>query len=124
MAKSQGECKMKLIKKKPTLIKVQPVKEEKTPVEKKTKKSKLPPDTYKDEVTPLELVIDDTMKLVFTVKRGGDLGLPRVDIRQYVTTETYQGFTKKGINFPLEFMLEFMDRVEALNTECDEKGLE
>ena len=114
---------MKLIRK-PALLKSEPVKEEKTPVEKKTKKSKLPPDTYKDEVVPLELKIDETMKLVFTVKRGGELGLPRVDIRQYVTTETYQGFTKKGVNFPLEFMLEFMDKVEELNTECDKKGLE
>lgn len=119
---------MKLIKK-PTLLKVeQPVKEEvkqePTPKETTKKKNKLPPDTYKDEVEPLELYIDETMKLIFTVKRGGDLGLPRVDIRQYVTTEAYNGFTKKGINFPLEFLLDFMETVDKLNTECDEAGLE
>lgn len=120
---------MKLIRKPKLLKVVEPVKEEevKAPKEtakEKTKKNKLPPDTYHDEVTPLELVIDETMKLIFTVKRGGELGLPRVDIRQYVTTEAYTGFTKKGINFPLEFMLEFMDKVEELNSECDAKGLE
>ena len=118
---------MKLIKK-PTLLKAEPVKENKTKTketaEKKDKKSKLPPDAYKDEVTPLELYIDETMKLVFTVKRGGDLGLPRVDIRQFVTTDTYQGFTKKGINFPLEFLLDFIETVDRLNTECDEAGLD
>lgn len=91
--------------------------------EKKTSKQ-LPPDEYKDEVTPREIVLDESGKLVISVKRGGDYGLPHVDIRHYVTTERYTGFTKKGVNFPLEFLLELMDLLQEVSDECDRKGLE
>jgi hypothetical protein len=92
--------------------------------EKSKSESKLPSDDYKDEVEPLRLSISDTSELVFSVKRAGDEGLPHVDIRTYVKTPTYEGFTKKGINFPLEYLLEFVMRCNDLNDECDEKGLE
>lgn len=31
-------------------------------------------------------------------------GVHRVDIREYVNTERYEGFTKKGINVPTEYL--------------------
>ena len=33
-------------------------------------------------------------------------GVNRFDIREYVETEKYTGFTKKGINLPTEFLEE------------------
>jgi hypothetical protein len=102
----------------------EPVKEEKTKKTSKKESGKLPADTYKDEIEPMEMLIDEQNKLVFSVKRAGDLGLPHVDIRLFVTSERYTGFTKKGINFPLEFFLEFIDRCNEVNDKCDEKGLE
>ena len=93
--------------------------------EEKKEKSRLErlPDEYKDEVTPREIVLDETSKLVISVKRGGDYGLPHVDIRHFVTTERFTGFTKKGVNFPLEFLLELMDLLHDVSDECDRKGL-
>ena len=102
-----------------------PIVEKKPEPKKEEKKHReLPPDEYKDEVTPREIEIDENGKLVISVKRGGDLGLPHVDIRHFVTTERYTGFTKKGVNFPLEFLYELMDLLKEVSDECDRKGLE
>lgn len=102
------------------------VEEKKTEPKKEEKKTskQLPPDEYKDEITPKELVLDESNKLVVSVKRGGDYGLPHVDIRHYVTTERYTGYTKKGVNFPLEFLYELVDMLQEASDECDRKGLE
>jgi hypothetical protein len=92
---------------------------------KKQSESKLPPDTYKDEIEPMWLSLDDDSKnfLVFSVKRQGDLGLPHVDVRHYVKTETYTGFTKKGINFPIDYLDEIMLRLSDVSEACQKKGL-
>ena len=100
---------------------VQPPKSES---KKSAGKSKLPPDTYKDEIKPLELELGEGNKFVFSVKRAGELGLPHVDIRLYITTEKYTGFTKKGITFPLEMLYDFKDILNELDEECDKKGVE
>ncbi|MBR5215336.1 MAG: hypothetical protein IKV80_03830 [Bacteroidales bacterium] len=104
-----------------------PIVEEKKPEVKKEEKKQyreLPPDEYKDEIPPRELELDETNKLVISVKRGGEYGLPHVDIRHYVTTERFTGFTKKGVNFPLEFLYELLDTLHDVSDECDRKGLE
>ena len=95
-------------------------------VPKKEEKSApaLPPDDYKDEIEPKEILIDENGKLVISVKRGGEYGLPHVDVRHYVTTERYTGFTRKGINFPLEILLELIDSLKDALDECERKGLE
>lgn len=90
----------------------------------KENKNTLPPDVYKDEVEPQEVYIDETRKLVLSVKRGGDLGLPCVDVRQYVDTDNYQGFTKKGVNFPLELLGDLIEKLCVLEKECEDIGLE
>ena len=114
---------LKPIKIKRTIVKetVQPPKEV---AKKPTGKSKLPPDTYKDEIKPLELDLAEGNKFVFSVKRAGDLGLPHVDIRLYITTDKYTGFTKKGITFPLEMLYEFKDILNEVDEECDRLGIE
>lgn len=92
----------------------------------KTSKSegRLPSDEYEDEIEPKEIVLDENGKLIISVKRGGEYGLPCVDIRHYVTTERFTGFTKKGVNFPLELLLELIDTLREVSDECDRKGLE
>ena len=93
---------------------------------KKTRKShvnSLPSDTYLDEIAPCEILLNSDGKLVVSVKRGGDLGLPRVDIRFFATTDVYTGFTKKGVNFNLDKLPELKAVLCDIIEECDEKGL-
>ena len=87
------------------------------------KRRKLPPDEYKDEIEPTNLVIDETRKIVLSVKRGGEDGLPMCDIRQFQTTELYTGFTKKGVNFPVEHLSYLIGLLIDVRSECEEKGL-
>lgn len=112
---------MKLLKKKVQLSTKNTAKEK--PARKSNTDNKLPPDTYKDEITPIELVVDDRKKIVISVKRGGDLGLPMVDIRVFATTETYTGFTKKGINLPLGMLVDLTDSLIEVQDLCEEKKL-
>lgn len=98
--------------------------EEVTP--KKTRKShvnSLPSDAYSDEIAPCEIPLNNDGKLVISVKRGGDLGLPKVDIRFFATTDVYTGFTKKGVNFNLDKLPELKAVLCDVIEECDEKGL-
>jgi metal-dependent HD superfamily phosphatase/phosphodiesterase len=83
----------------------------------------LPPDTYKPMVKERELQIADNAKLVFSVARKGDDGLPHIDIRLHVTSEQYTGLTKKGINFDCEYLLDFQEIIDSINKELDEKGV-
>lgn len=113
---------LKPIKRQP-LLKISESKEKSSKPEKEVKKSKLPPDTYEDEITPIDLEVDETRKFVLSVKRGGEFGLPMCDVRQYQTTELYTGFTKKGINFPLELLPDLIELLQVVYSECEEKGL-
>ena len=82
------------------------------------------PDTYKDCIKKKELQLNEDAKLVFSVRRkDDDLGLPWVDIRIYVSSPEYTGFTKKGISFPLERLEEFQEVIEKIDSECNEKGV-
>ena len=114
---------LKPLKRKP-LLKVQ----EETPKPKKEKKKEktskqLPPDVYKDEIDPIDIEVDETRKFVVSVKRGGEYGLPMCDIRQYQTTELYTGFTKKGVNFPIELLPDLIEILQVVYGECEEKEL-
>ena len=82
------------------------------------------PDEYRDCIEKKELQLNENTKLVFSVRRkDDDLGLPWVDIRIYVVSPEYTGFTKKGISFPLERLEEFQEVIEKIDSECDEKGV-
>ena len=111
--------KVKPLKRKPLLVVT--AKEEK----KKTRKNSgtLPPDDYKNEFEPIDLDVDETRKFVLSVCRGGDLGLPMCDIRQFQMTERYTGFTKKGINFPVELLPDLVELLHVVYGECEERGL-
>lgn len=82
------------------------------------------PDEYEDCIEKKELQLNETTKLVFSVRRkNDDIGLPYVDIRIFANSPEYTGPTKKGINFALERLDEFQKLVEEINVECDEKGV-
>ena len=114
---------LKPLKRKPMLQATQndSVKSQNAPKEKKT--NKLPPDAYKDEIEPLSLFVDETREFVFSVKRGGEFGLPMCDVRQYQTTDLYTGFTKKGINFPIELLPDLIEMLQEVYSACEEKEL-
>lgn len=111
---------MKLVARKSKLVRVE-VEQVKSPKSKKG--NSLPPDSYRDEIKPTRMRVGDTEELVFSVSRKGDLGLPYVDVRQYVTTERYTGFTKKGITFPVEMLEDFIDMINKVNRDCEKKNL-
>ena len=96
---------------------------EEKPVEKKPEVKELPPDVYEDEIDRKELEIDESNKLVFSVRRGGEFGLPLVEIRHFITTDRFTGFTRKAITFPVDLLLDFSDILREVSDECDEKGL-
>lgn len=115
---------MKVLKRKGLLKaeKAEVVKEE--PKQRKSHKGNtLPPDEYRDEIPPQEIILNEDGKVVISVKRGGLDGLPRLDIRYYATTEVYTGFTKKGINFDIVHMLELIEILRQAVDACDEKDL-
>jgi hypothetical protein len=87
------------------------------------KKKELPPDTYAPLMDASELVIDESRKFVFNVQRGGEEGLPCVDIRTFQTTEAYTGFTRKGINFPLDMLPDLIRILEEVSEAADKKKL-
>ena len=123
MARSQERVvKMLKLKRKP-LLKQEEVQETKKSPKKSGSKNTLPPDEYKDEFEPLEMPVDENRKFILSVKREPELGLPCADVRQYMTTEKYTGFTKKGINFPIELIPELIEELQHLYEKCEEKGL-
>ena len=91
--------------------------------EKAAKKKNMPSDEYKDLLPPIEMPVDDTRKFILSVKRGGEFGLPMIDLRQYQTTELYTGFTKKGINFPIELLPDLIELLQEVYNASEEKGL-
>ena len=97
--------------------------EPKVQVKPAKKQKQLPPDVYADEIEPVEVVLDESRKIIVSVKRGGDLGLPCLDIRQFATTDTYTGFTKKGINFPLNRLIDIIDCLQEALERSEEKNL-
>lgn len=84
---------------------------------------KLPPDTYKPLFDPSVVEIDENRQVYVNVQRGGEEGLPLVDIRIYQTTEAYTGFTKKGINIPLSMLPDLLQTLQDVSDTAEEKGL-
>ena len=112
------------IKRKPMLKVVEPEKPSKlTKAEKAAKKKNMPSDEYKDLLPPIEMPVDETRKFILSVKRGGEFGLPMIDLRQYQTTELYTGFTKKGLNFSIELIPDLIDYLQKMYEACEEKDL-
>lgn len=109
---------MKLLnRKKISAVKEQPK------AHKKSHKNDLPPDEYKDLIPPVEIPLSDTGKLVISVKRGGEFGLPKVDVRLFVDTATYTGPTQKGINFYLNKLPDLGMYLHEVEEACEKLKL-
>ena len=89
--------------------------------EEKPKKEKTVVD-YKDVVEPQELEIADGIKLVFSVSKTTE-GTPHLDIRTWIESEKYTGPTKKGINFDIENLEDFLEILKDIDKELQSKGL-
>lgn len=100
----------KSLTKKVTLVKV----EKPAPKEKPKKVESLPLDEYTPLIPQVVIEISESQSLVLRATRGGELGLPRLDIREYVKTERYTGFTKKGINIPLEHISDLAQKLHIM----------
>lgn len=100
----------KSLTKKVTLVKV----EKPVPKEKPKKVESLPPDEYTPLIPQVVIEISESQSLVLRATRGGELGFPRLDIREYVKTEKYTGFTKKGINIPLEHISDLVQKLHIM----------
>lgn len=92
------------------------------PKKKEGKKETKEKITYTDLIKPKELEIADGVKLVFSVSKADD-GNPHVDIRTHITTESYTGMTKKGINFDVESLEEFKNILDEVDSELEKKGI-
>lgn len=106
-----------LLTKKSLTKKVALVKVEKTapaPKAKPNKVESLPSDEYTPLIPQVVIEISETQSLVLRATRGGELGLPRLDIREYVKTEKYTGFTKKGVNIPLEHIEDLAQKLHIM----------
>ena len=95
----------------------------KTEEKKQKEYSRKYPDEYKEEFPSTDIVLSEEVKLVIQCKRGGEMGLPFVDVRTYVCNETYTGFTKKGITLPVDRLDELVTKLSQLYENCEEKGL-
>lgn len=100
----------KSLTKKVTLVKV----EKPVPKEKPKKVESLPSDAYTPLIPQVVIEVSESLSLVLRAIRGGELGLPRLDIREYVKTEGYTGFTKKGINIPLEHISDLAQKLHIM----------
>lgn len=93
---------------------------------KKQASKKLPPDTYEPMIKAVNVDVDEARHFVINVQRsnGGDndMGLPCVDIRTYQTTEAYTGYTKKGINLPLDILPDLIEALQEVSETCESKG--
>lgn len=85
---------------------------------------KLPPDEYPDEIEPISMVINESNRLIFRVKRDKIYGEYQLDIRHYLTTERYTGYTKKAITIPLEQLYALINKCDEVSAECDKKKLD
>lgn len=121
---------MKLLKKKSIELPVEEPKKksratvQEEPAETTRASSKIPPDEYRDEMEPRNIDIDEENRyIVVSVKRGGEFGLPNLDIRYYQTTDVYTGFTRKGISIPLEYIGTMIDTLVGIKEESENKDL-
>lgn len=57
-----------------------------------------------ENIKEIWILVNDTSKI--RIELTEFKGVNRFDIREYVETEKYTGFTKKGINLPTEFLEE------------------
>lgn len=76
---------------------------------------------YKQLISPMELELSADEKIVISVQRAGELGLPQVDIRVYDCEK--RSYTKKGLGVPLEAFLPLLMLLTSAANQANAKGL-
>lgn len=90
--------------------------------QKKKEVTKKKPSDYEKLAEERVLRITDGTSLVFSISKTKD-GDPHVDIRTHVHTDKYDGPTKRGVNFNIEFLEDFRHILEIIDEELAEKGI-
>jgi len=72
-------------------------------------------------VKEIWIKVSDSRKLRLEVSEFN--GIHRVDIREYLETERYTGFTKKGVNVPTEYLEELYNGLGVLLETVKKEGL-
>ena len=78
-------------------------------------------DDYPDMIELVEVKVSDDTCYKITIKRGGDLGLPQIEIREWKETKKFSGYTKRGIVVPCSALELFSDAVVRVFDLADEK---
>ncbi|MBI2265691.1 MAG: hypothetical protein HYU64_11040 [Armatimonadetes bacterium] len=63
----------------------------------------------------------DTTDIVFSVVKNDKSSIPKVDIREFVRSPKYEGFTKSGLRFAAELLPEFIDICKKLDDATESK---
>lgn len=81
---------------------------------------------YKDDYTCMTgtkiVNLDKDTDLHLTIKRGGEYGLPELQVREFKCTKTFKGVTKRGIDIPLNVLEEVSDLLVRFFDDVEEKG--
>jgi len=64
------------------------------------------------------LIVTDKNRVVLSLKKGKQSSFA-IDLRHYVTTKKYTGFTKKGVFFPISEVEDIERFRGAINELCD-----
>ena len=83
----------------------------------------IPSDEYAPLLKVKEMELTESLKIMFQVRRGGEDGLPLVDIRLFANTPNYTGFTKKGFSMPANRLDEFVNTCWDVLEEIEEHKL-
>ena len=67
-----------------------------------------------------ELQKNPAVKIVFSTTEYK--GATHVDIREYVTSSSYTGFTKKGIRLPVNMLDELIEKLRAVRAALPEEA--
>ena len=78
-------------------------------------------DDYPDMIEVVTVPVDSETSYKITIKRGGTLGLPQLEIREWKETKKFSGYTKRGIAVPCSALEVFSDAVVRVFDLADEK---
>jgi hypothetical protein len=79
-------------------------------------------DLYPIEGDELVIPTDEHTSIRLALRRGGELGLFQLEVREYKDTEKFKGYTRQGITIPCGQLEDFSDAVLRIFDYCDEGG--
>ena len=80
-------------------------------------------DEYKNTIIGEFELTPEKSKIVFSLCRNGEFGLPHFDIRLHIKTLSYVGPTRMGVQIPLNLIDNFIDLINKVYDVAEEKKL-